>query len=66
MSDIARCVISEVSLATDWAALNPSPAEIEKLKQAGFAITEVSPKVYKRDTHTTKIVELPFYKRPRA
>jgi TRAP-type uncharacterized transport system substrate-binding protein len=53
--------IAEASIATDWAALNPSAAEIDKLKKAGFAITEVNPKVFHKDVHVDKVVLLPFY-----
>jgi TRAP-type uncharacterized transport system substrate-binding protein len=53
--------LSEASLAADWAALNPSAEEIGVLKKKGFAIAEVSPKVFHRDTHTDKVVELPFF-----
>jgi TRAP-type uncharacterized transport system substrate-binding protein len=53
--------LAEASGATDWAALNPSAAEIATLKEKGFTIAEVAPKVFNRDTHTAKVVELPFY-----
>ncbi|HEX6003531.1 MAG TPA: TAXI family TRAP transporter solute-binding subunit [Burkholderiales bacterium] len=53
--------IQEASLATDWAALNPSAEEIAKLKKAGFAVLEEKPQVFNRDTHTDKVVLLPFY-----
>ena len=53
--------IAEASLATDWAALNPSAAEIATLKKAGFAVIELKPEVFKRDVHTDKVVLLPFY-----
>jgi len=53
--------IIEASLATDWAALNPSPDEVAALKKAGFAIFEQKPEVFKRDVHTDKIILLPFY-----
>ena len=53
--------ITEASLAADWAALNPTPAEIDRLKKAGFAITEVSPKAFNKDVHADKVVLLPFY-----
>jgi TRAP-type uncharacterized transport system substrate-binding protein len=53
--------ITEASLAADWAALNPTPSEIENLKIAGFAITEVKPDTFKRDVHASKVVLLPFY-----
>ena len=53
--------ITEASLASDWAALNPSADEIATLKQAGFAITEVKPSAFRRDVHADKVVLLPFY-----
>lgn len=53
--------ITEASLAADWAALNPSAAEIAALRKAGFAVIELKPDVFKRDTHTDKVVLLPFY-----
>ncbi|MBI1943787.1 MAG: TRAP transporter substrate-binding protein [Betaproteobacteria bacterium] len=53
--------ITEASLASDWAALNPSAAEIAALKNAGFAVIEVKPDAFKRDVHAAKVVLLPFY-----
>jgi TRAP-type uncharacterized transport system substrate-binding protein len=53
--------IAEASLATDWAALNPSAQEIATLKKAGFSVIEVKPDVFKHKTHTDKVVLLPFY-----
>ena len=53
--------ITEASLATDWAALNPSAEELATLKKAGFAILEQSPKVFNRDVHADKVILLPFY-----
>lgn len=53
--------IAEASLATDWAALNPSPQEIATLKKAGFAVIEEKPQVFHRDVHANKVVLLPFY-----
>jgi TRAP transporter TAXI family solute receptor len=53
--------IAEASLATDWAALNPSPEEVAALKKAGFAVTEVNPAVFKRNVHTDKVVLVPFF-----
>jgi TRAP transporter TAXI family solute receptor len=53
--------LSEASLAADWATLNPSPDEITELKKKGFSVVEVSPKVFNRDVHADKVVELPFY-----
>jgi TRAP transporter TAXI family solute receptor len=53
--------LAEASLAADWAALNPSPDEIAKLKQKGFTVVELNPDVFKRNVHVPKVVELPFY-----
>jgi len=53
--------ITEASLATDWAALNPSPDEVAALKKAGFAVFEQKPDVFKRDIHADKAILLPFY-----
>src|SRR5262245_40573851 len=53
--------LAEASLATDWAALNPSPDELAKLKEKGQSAVEVAPSVFKRDVHVGKVVELPFY-----
>jgi TRAP-type uncharacterized transport system substrate-binding protein len=53
--------ITEASLAADWAALNPSAAELATLKKAGFAIVDVKPEVFKKDVHADKVVLLPFY-----
>ncbi|MBM3358652.1 MAG: TRAP transporter substrate-binding protein [Betaproteobacteria bacterium] len=53
--------ITEASLAADWAALNPTAAELAALRKAGFAVIEVKPDVFKRDVHTDKVVLLPFY-----
>jgi hypothetical protein len=53
--------ITEASLATDWAVLNPSAEEIATLKKAGFAIFEQKPEVFKRDVHADKVILLPFY-----
>ena len=53
--------ITEASLATDWAVLNPSADEIATLKKAGFAVFEQKPEVFKRDIHASKAVLLPFY-----
>jgi TRAP transporter TAXI family solute receptor len=53
--------LSEASLAADWAALNPTPDEIAKLKAKGLSAIEVSPDVFKRNVHVDKVIELPFY-----
>ena len=53
--------LAEASLATDWAALNPSPEELAVLKAKGLSSVVVDPKVFKRNVHVDKVVELPFY-----
>jgi len=53
--------IAEASLATDWAALNPSPDEVAKLRKAGFAVLEQKPQVFNRDIHADKAILFPFY-----
>jgi TRAP transporter TAXI family solute receptor len=53
--------IVEASLAADWAAVNPSAAEVAALKKAGFSILELKPEVFKRNVHADKVVLLPFY-----
>jgi TRAP transporter TAXI family solute receptor len=53
--------ITEASLATDWAALNPSAEEVEILKKAGFSFIEVKPAAFKRDIHAPAIKLSPFY-----
>ena len=53
--------ISEASLAVDWAALNPAPDEVAKLKKAGFQIIEVNPANFHKDAHVPKVALLPFY-----
>lgn len=54
--------IAEASLAVDWAALNPSPDELTKLKAAGFTIEEVDPaNFHKKELYVKKVTLLPFY-----
>jgi TRAP-type uncharacterized transport system substrate-binding protein len=53
--------IVEASLAADWAAVNPSAAEVAALRKAGFAILEQKPEIFKRDVHVDKVILLPFY-----
>ncbi len=53
--------ITEASLAVDWAALNPSAAELAALKKAGFAVTEVKPDVFKKNVYTDRVTLLPFF-----
>jgi len=53
--------LAETSLAADWAALNPSADELAEMKKKGLAVTEVNPKVFNRDTHTDKVVVMPFF-----
>lgn len=53
--------LAEASLAADWAALNPSAAEVADLKKKGLGVVEVKPAAFKRDVHADKVIELPFY-----
>jgi uncharacterized protein len=53
--------LAEASLATDWAALNPSADELAELKKKGLISVEVKPDVFKRNVHVDKVIELPFY-----
>src|SRR6516164_4842036 len=50
--------LSEASLAADWAALNPNADEIAEFKKKGLSVVEVSSKVFNRDVHADKVVEL--------
>ncbi len=54
--------ISEASLAVDWAALNPSPDELAKMKAKGFGTVQVDPEnFHKKADYVKKITLLPFY-----
>ncbi len=54
--------IAEASLAVDWAALNPSPAEIAKLKANGFAVEAVpASNFHKKEIYVKNVELLPFY-----
>ena len=54
--------ISEASLSVDWAALNPSAAEIATLKQKHFGVEEVDPANFKKkELYVKKVTLLPFY-----
>ena len=53
--------LADASRATDWAALNPSADELAGMKKKGLAVVEVSPRVFNRDTHTDKVLEMPFF-----
>ncbi|HUJ86089.1 MAG TPA: TAXI family TRAP transporter solute-binding subunit [Burkholderiales bacterium] len=54
--------IAEATLAVDWAALNPSPDELAKLKAAGFSIIEVDPaNFHKKELYVKQVTLLPFY-----
>jgi TRAP-type uncharacterized transport system substrate-binding protein len=53
--------IVEASLAADWAALSPSPEEVELLKKAGFSLVEVQSTVFKRDIHAKSVQLSPFF-----
>jgi TRAP-type uncharacterized transport system substrate-binding protein len=56
--------IIETGLTTDWEILNPSEEELARLREAGFAITEVEnpAEVFQEDKlQAEKAVLLPFY-----
>jgi uncharacterized protein len=53
--------IIELSLATDWAILNPSKEEVETLRKEGIVPVEVDAGVFKRDVKVDKILLLPFF-----
>jgi TRAP-type uncharacterized transport system substrate-binding protein len=53
--------IIEISVATDWAILNPSKEEVDLLHKAGFRVAEVKPEAFKKDIHAPKALLLPFY-----
>ncbi|MBN2033977.1 MAG: TRAP transporter substrate-binding protein [Deltaproteobacteria bacterium] len=53
--------ITELSLSTDWAILNPSAEEIELLRKEGIVPVEVDSGVFKRDVKVDKIFLLPFF-----
>lgn len=53
--------ITEASLATDWAILNPTAEELDILSEAGFGSVEVDPDVFKTDIHADTAILLPFY-----
>lgn len=53
--------IVELSLATDWAILNPSAEEMQMLRKEGIEAVEVSKDVFKKDIKADKVVLLPFF-----
>jgi TRAP-type uncharacterized transport system substrate-binding protein len=53
--------IIEISVATDWAILNPSQGEVDLLRKAGFRVAEVKPEAFKKNIHVSKALLLPFY-----
>jgi len=54
--------ISEASLAVDWAALNPTAAELTELKAKGFASEQVpATNFHQKGGHVKNITLLPFY-----
>lgn len=53
--------ITEATIASDLAAVNPNAEEIAALKKAGFAVIELKPDMFKRSIHVDKLVMLPFY-----
>lgn len=53
--------LSEASLSVDWAALNPSPAELATLHAKGFKTEEVDPTIFgKKNNYVKKVTLLPF------
>jgi uncharacterized protein len=53
--------IIELSLAADWAVLNPSKEEVDLLRKEGIVPVEVDRGVFKRDVKVDKILLLPFF-----
>lgn len=53
--------ITEASLAADWAVINPSAEETEKLSKAGFSLVDVKPDVFRRNVHADTLKLSPFY-----
>ncbi|MGH6726339.1 MAG: TAXI family TRAP transporter solute-binding subunit [Pseudolabrys sp.] len=54
--------IAEASLAVDWAALNPSPAEVAKLKAKGFSIVDVNPaNFHKKNLYVKSVMLTPTF-----
>lgn len=54
--------LSEASLAVDWVGLNPSPAEVAKLKAAKFSVMDVpATNFHKKDTSGKKITLVATY-----
>ena len=53
--------LAEASRAAEWVALNPSADEIAELKKKGLSIVEVDPKVFSRNVHVDKVIEMPFF-----
>jgi hypothetical protein len=54
--------ITETSIQTDWAVLNPTPDEVQKLKQAGFSVIEVDATLFgRKNPAVKKATLLPFY-----
>jgi uncharacterized protein len=54
--------LAEASLAVDWAVLNPSAAEIAKLKAHGFGIVEANPaNFHKKDLYVKKVILTPTF-----
>jgi uncharacterized protein len=53
--------IVELSLATDWAILNPSEEEMQMLRKEGIEPVQVSKDVFKKDVKADSITLLPFF-----
>ncbi len=52
--------IIEVELATDIAVLNPSPEEMQMIKDGGMDVVEVDPDVFETDVHVNSVSLVPF------
>jgi len=50
----------ETEVRMEVAVVNPCPDEVEKLKAAGLAISEVDPKVFSKDVGVSKIQGVPI------
>lgn len=54
--------ISEASLASDWAVLNPAPDEVAKLREKGFAMVDIKPgNIFGKDVHADVVTLIPFF-----
>ncbi len=53
--------VLEAELATDIAILNPSPEEIEILRNEGIEVVEISPDVFETDVYVDTVIRVPFF-----